>query len=121
MGIFPSYYEPWGYTPPECLAMGIPTVTTDLSGFGAYVLNNISNAQHHGISVLNRSTQSADQTIEDLTNHVLRFLQLSRRERIQLRNRAERLTERFDWAVLAEHYHKSQNLALERALNYLPA
>ncbi len=37
LGIFPSYYEPWGYTPMECVAMGVPAVTTDLSGFGAYV------------------------------------------------------------------------------------
>lgn len=120
MGIFPSYYEPWGYTPPECLALGIPTVTTDLSGFGAYALGNISNAQHHGICVLNRSSQSPDQAIEDLTNHILRFLQLSRRERIQLRNRAERLTERFDWSVLVRHYHEAHDLALERTLAYLP-
>ena len=37
MGVFPSYYEPWGYTPMECVALGVPAVTTDLSGFGAYV------------------------------------------------------------------------------------
>src|SRR5690606_30993851 len=37
MGIFPSYYEPWGYTPMECVASGVPTVTTDLAGFGSYV------------------------------------------------------------------------------------
>ena len=36
MGIFPSYYEPWGYTPMECVALGLPSITTDLSGFGAY-------------------------------------------------------------------------------------
>ncbi|NDC36709.1 MAG: glycogen synthase, partial [Proteobacteria bacterium] len=108
-------------TPPECLAMGIPTVTTDLSGFGAYAQANISNAAHHGICILNRSSQSADQTIEELTNHVFRFLQLSRRERIQLRNRAERLTERFDWSVLGSHYHEAHDLALERALAHLPS
>jgi glycogen(starch) synthase len=36
VGIFPSYYEPWGYTPMECVALGLPAVTTDLSGFGAW-------------------------------------------------------------------------------------
>ena len=114
MGIFPSYYEPWGYTPPECLAMGLPTVTTDLSGFGAYVAGNVSNAQHHGIYVLNRSTQSPEKSIDDLTDHIFRFLQLSRRERIELRNRAERLTDRFDWSVLSRHYHESHDDAIQR-------
>ena len=37
MGVFPSYYEPWGYTPAECTIMGIPSVTTNLSGFGCYM------------------------------------------------------------------------------------
>jgi glycogen(starch) synthase len=32
LGVFPSYYEPWGYTPAECTVMGIPSVTTNLSG-----------------------------------------------------------------------------------------
>ena len=41
MGIFPSYYEPWGYTPMEAIAMGVPAVTSDLSGFGAYVQSNV--------------------------------------------------------------------------------
>ena len=37
MGVFPSYYEPWGYTPAECTALGIPSVTTNLSGFGCFI------------------------------------------------------------------------------------
>lgn len=61
MGVFPSYYEPWGYTPPECLALGLPTVTTDLTGFGAYVSANISNAQHHGITCLTVPTVLEEQ------------------------------------------------------------
>ncbi len=34
MGVFASYYEPWGYTPAECTVMGVPSITTNLSGFG---------------------------------------------------------------------------------------
>lgn len=40
LGVFPSYYEPWGYTPAECTVMGIPSVTTNLSGFGCFIVNN---------------------------------------------------------------------------------
>jgi glycosyltransferase involved in cell wall biosynthesis len=42
LGVFPSYYEPWGYTPLECMARGVPTVTSDLSGFGDYMKGNIN-------------------------------------------------------------------------------
>lgn len=113
MGVFPSSYEPWGYTPLECIALGIPSVTTDLSGFGGFVQKHIVNPDKHGIYVLNRTSRGVDQSIEDLTNHVLIFSQLSRRERIELRNRAERLTELFDWSVLARHYHTAHDQALE--------
>ena len=48
LGIFPSYYEPWGYTPMECIALGVPAVTTDLSGFGAYVESHLAEQQASG-------------------------------------------------------------------------
>jgi glycogen(starch) synthase len=112
MGIFPSYYEPWGYTPLECLALGLPTVTTDLSGFGAYVARHVPDALQNGVLVLNRSRESAEGCIEHLTSFLTRFCELSRRERISLRNRAERITERFTWDVMAAHYHRAHSAAL---------
>lgn len=117
MGIFPSYYEPWGYTPMECIALGVPAVTTDLSGFGAYVLRHVP-GQHKrgipGIAVLDRRHASFDQTTNALVDHLIRFVQLQRRERIELRNRVERLGELFDWSNLVRHYDEAHNLALER-------
>lgn len=115
IGVFPSYYEPWGYTPLECLALGHPTVTSDLSGFGGYVQEHIPDALQSGILVLNRSTQSNEEAISDLAHFLFRFCELSRRERIALRNRAERLTERFTWATLGQEYHRAHDLALIRS------
>jgi len=112
MGVFPSYYEPWGYTPLECLALGLPTVTTDLSGFGAYVERHVPDALQNGVLVLNRSKTSADSCIEQLTAFLAKFCELNRRERIALRNRAERITERFTWDVMAAHYHRAHSEAL---------
>lgn len=113
MGIFPSYYEPWGYTPLECLALGLPTVTTDLSGFGAYVERHVPDALQNGVLVLNRSKLAAENCIEQLTSFLVRFCELNRRERIALRNRAERITERFTWDVMAAHYHRAHTEALK--------
>jgi len=114
MGIFPSYYEPWGYTPMECVAMGVPAVTTDLSGFGAYVQHEIPNHAEQGLGVINRRTQNFDQSTNELVDHLFSFVQLSRRQRIELRNRTERLSELFDWSVLSRHYTEAHNLALAR-------
>jgi glycogen(starch) synthase len=114
MGIFPSYYEPWGYTPMESIASGVPAVTTDTSGFGAYVQRHIPDAAENGVLVLNRRTQSFDRAAEDLTQYLFDFVRLNRRQRIELRNKTERLGELFDWSQLVKQYHVAHDLALER-------
>jgi len=114
MGVFPSYYEPWGYTPMESIALGVPAVTTDLSGFGAYVQRHIPNSEEQGIYVSKRGGHGFDDTAEDLARHLFDFCRLSRRQRIELRNRVERLGEMFDWSTLVRHYHEAHDLALER-------
>lgn len=114
MGIFPSYYEPWGYTPMECVALGLPAITTDLSGFGAYVERHLPNHEERGILVLDRRSKGFDQTVEDMANYLMYFVQLNRRQRIELRNKVERLGELFDWSNLVKHYDEAHAMALER-------
>jgi glycogen(starch) synthase len=115
LGVFPSYYEPWGYTPLECIALGLPTVTTDLSGFGGYVQEHISGSESSGIVVLKRSIKSDLEVTVDLANYLYWFTQRSRRERIELRNKAERLTEHFDWSTLIKNYRIAHEAALSAA------
>jgi glycogen synthase len=114
MGVFPSNYEPWGYTPMESIALGVPAVTTDLSGFGAYVRRQISNHDENGIKVLDRRDRSFEEATSALVEHLLRFVMMTRRQRIELRNKVERLGERFDWSALISHYHDAHALALSR-------
>ena len=114
MGIFPSYYEPWGYTPMECVALGLPSITTDLSGFGAYAEHHVPNAAHQGICVLNRRTKSFQETTSNMVDYLMNFVQMNRRQRIEMRNRVERLSELFDWSALVVHYHEAHDMALER-------
>jgi glycogen(starch) synthase len=114
MGIFPSYYEPWGYTPMECVALGLPSVTTDLSGFGAYVQRHIPEKEERGIVVLPRREAGFDAAADMLADYLVNFVQLTRRQRIELRNRVERMGELFDWSALARHYDEAHSMALER-------
>ena len=114
MGVFPSYYEPWGYTPLECVARGVPAITSDLSGFGDYVLQTIPDPEQKGIFVVHRQEKSFDESAEELTEMLWQFVQLSRRERIMQRNAVESSAELFDWKNLRVHYDRAYALALER-------
>lgn len=120
LGIFPSYYEPWGYTPMESIALGVPAVTTDLSGFGAYVERHIEGARDQGIMVLKRRNRSFDQSADELVEYLLEFISLNRRQRIELRNKTERASELFDWSALVSHYHEAHDLALQRTGGVIP-
>lgn len=114
MGVFPSYYEPWGYTPMECVASGVPAVTSDLAGFGSYVLKNIQDPNSRGLCVIGRRYASWDQSAHQLTEALFNFCLKDRRARIEMRNRIERLSEYFDWSNLVVHYTEAHRLALQR-------
>ena len=114
LGLFTSYYEPWGYTPMESVALGVPAVTTNLSGFGAYVERHVPNHEDQGIFVMNRRSASFDDSCNDLVDRLLSFVKLNRRQRIELRNKTERMSEIFDWSKLVRHYHDAHDLAIER-------
>ncbi len=112
MGIFPSYYEPWGYTPLECIASGIPSVTSDLSGFGSFVESSITEPDKSGIFVLKRKHQSFNDTSENLANIMFDFVKMNRRERIMQRNKVEASSILFDWEKLGKYYDKAYGLAI---------
>ncbi|EMG48943.1 gsy-1 Glycogen [starch] synthase [Candida maltosa Xu316] len=115
LGVFPSYYEPWGYTPAECTVMGIPSITTNLSGFGCYMEDLIENTTDYGIYIVDRRMKSVDESINQLTDYMYDFASKTRRNRINQRNRVERLSDLLDWRRVGIEYVKARNLALRRA------
>ncbi|XP_073505588.1 glycogen [starch] synthase, liver [Phyllobates terribilis] len=114
LGVFPSYYEPWGYTPAECTVMGIPSVTTNLSGFGCFMQEHVADPAAYGIYILDRRFRSPDESCNQLTQILYSFCQQSRRQRIIQRNRTERLSDLLDWRYLGRFYMHSRHLALCR-------
>ena len=113
LGIFPSYYEPWGYTPMECIASGVPAITCDLSGFGEFVLRTIPNHENSGLYVVRRSKQTDVVSAEQMAEFFITFIHSSRRSRITMRNEVERCAENFDWKYLISHYLKAYSMASE--------
>ncbi|KAJ9227114.1 CAZyme family GT3 [Paecilomyces variotii] len=115
LGVFPSYYEPWGYTPAECTVMGVPSITTNLSGFGCYMEELIENSSDYGIYIVDRRMKGVDDSVNHLTTCMYDFAMKSRRQRINQRNRTERLSDLLDWKRMGLEYVKARQLALRRA------
>jgi len=114
LGVFPSYYEPWGYTPLESIALGVPAVTSDLSGFGSYLKHLMPDHASKGIYVVPRRHSDFNRASEELTDRLFRFASLSRRDRVVLRNSVESFSDHFDWHNLGRRYHETHDLALDR-------
>ncbi|CAR30917.1 ZYRO0E05566p [Zygosaccharomyces rouxii] len=117
LGVFPSYYEPWGYTPAECTVMGVPSITTNLSGFGAYMedLIEVDQAKDYGIYIVDRRFKAPEESVEQLVDYMEDFCKKNRRQRINQRNRTERLSDLLDWRRMGLEYVKAKQLALRRA------
>ncbi len=115
LGVFPSAYEPWGYTPLECVASGVPAITSDLAGFGRYVAEKYPEHDRWGLTVLKRRGRPYHAAAADLARWMLAFCRLDRRGRIDLRNEVERHAGEFDWTRLARAYHQAHDLALQRS------
>jgi len=114
LGIFPSYYEPWGYTPPECIARGVPAITSDLCGFGTYIMKNMPDYGQRGMFVVHRRYKSWDDSTNELTNWLYDFTTMERRDRIDLRNKVESSSEHFDWSNLLKYYDLAYDMVRQR-------
>ncbi|MCA9245274.1 MAG: glycogen/starch synthase, partial [Phycisphaerales bacterium] len=113
IGVFPSYYEPWGYTPMECVIRGVPAITSDLSGFGAYVMEHFPEHNSDGMLVARRQGVGFETSVYQVTGWLHALTRMSLRERIAVRNRVETHAEFFDWAEMNKHYRVARRRALE--------
>ena len=171
LGVFPSYYEPWyaplgthawgaaanccirergghdraghrGYTPAECTVMGVPSITTNLAGFGCFMQEKVERPSDYGIYIVDRRMKAPNESIEQMADFMLNFCSkrcacaslmparrahantparappaavvpspwTSRRQRINLRNRTERLSDLLDWKTMGLEYIKVRAL-----------
>lgn len=105
LGIFPSLYEPWGYTPLETLAAGVMAITSDLTGFATYVKEKqFLKETNPGLWILKRKSTSDKESIEELFKILLKITLMKRNERIQNKYEARSLASNFDWQILVKHY-----------------
>ena len=117
LGVFPSFYEPWGYTPLEAGALGVSSVTTDLAGFGRYVGKLPRSKENEGVFVLKRFGNEDNTIINELTNIMYNFSNLPKLDRIANKLEARRLASTADWKFFIKNYIEAHNLALKRVFD----
>ncbi|MFH1181666.1 MAG: hypothetical protein V1702_01790 [Candidatus Woesearchaeota archaeon] len=117
LGVFPSYYEPWGYTPLEAAALGVSSLTTDLAGFGRYLEAQGLKDDIPGIFVIKRFNRKDEEVIEELSRAMTKFADFSKEDRIKNKIEAKRLSSTADWKNFVENYIKAHNLAVVKRWN----
>ena len=114
IGVFPSYYEPWGYTPLETAALGVASITTDLGGFGQFLNSKHSQHKNPGIFVLSMLNKNKEQRIDEIYNTLYYFANLSREERIKNKIESKNLASLVDWKKIIRYYIKAHDRAVEK-------
>jgi glycogen(starch) synthase len=112
-GIFPSYYEPWGYTPVETAANGALSITTDLAGFGQYLKENTQDYERKGIRVLERHNREEGEVADDLAEMIDEIVGYSKTEITERKHNARKLAQMTSWKKLGENYREAHEKALE--------
>ncbi|MBW2972579.1 hypothetical protein KY359_06085 [Candidatus Woesearchaeota archaeon] len=113
LGVFPSFYEPWGYTPLESGALGVASITSDLAGFGRYIQQHISE-ECLGICVLDRMGRTDDDTVEILKEKLHAYSMMNKKDRVNNKVEARRLANKGDWDMLIDNYIDAQNMCIKR-------
>ncbi len=109
--VFPSYYEPWGYTPLESAALGVPAITTDLAGYGRFIKDK---TEKGGIYDLDRMGKTDYETVTQFVQILLNYCKMHKKERVAQKIRAKNLSTLADWNIFINNYIEAHNLALEK-------
>jgi glycosyltransferase involved in cell wall biosynthesis len=112
--VFPSYYEPWGYTPLESIAFGVPTVTTDLAGFGLWAKESgiSGNRLTEGVEVIERTDGNYFEVAENIKNSVVNYSKLTNKEILRTKSSTQTLSKKASWAQFIKYYYEAYDKAL---------
>lgn len=112
--VFPSYYEPWGYTPLESIAFHIPTITTDLSGFGRWV-KPYSEQIADGVEVIHRTDSNWQEVVSNVANTICAYLSLPVDAQKEARSKANAIALKASWKEFFRYYQQAYHIALTKA------
>ena len=112
--VFPSYYEPWGYTPLESVAFHVPCVTTDLAGFGIWA-NEVKGGASQiedGVKTIHRSDYNFNEVSDSIVDTLLKFSKMEKKQVTLVRRNAAKIAEKALWLHFIKYYYRAYDKAL---------
>ncbi len=115
--IYPSYYEPWGYTPLEAVAFKVPCITTDLAGFGLWANKEFGHNGElkDGVKVIHRTDYNYSEVADAIKDTVAQFSNMTQKEIDSCRKQADALSKKALWSEFIKYYHEAYDIALRKA------
>jgi glycosyltransferase involved in cell wall biosynthesis len=115
--IYPSYYEPWGYTPLEAVAFKVPCITTDLAGFGLWA-NTVfgkTGEIEDGVKVIHRTDYNYSEVADNIKDTVALFSGMTKKQIDVCRKNADALSKKALWSEFIKYYYEAYDIALRKA------
>jgi glycosyltransferase involved in cell wall biosynthesis len=113
--VFPSYYEPWGYTPLESMAFHVPTICTSLSGYGVWCEEQGCTTIDKGVAVIYRNDSNTDEVVGHIVNTIAYYTSLTPRKVAAARKAAVELALKAEWQHFFPYYREAYAIALKKA------
>ena len=115
--VYPSYYEPWGYTPLEAVAFKVPCITTDLAGFGLWANTEKGSYSEieDGVKVLHRTDYNYSEVADGIKDTVVRYSNFNNSIVNKCRRNAEKLSHKALWSEFIRYYEQAYDIALRKA------
>lgn len=117
LSVYPSYYEPWGYTPLESVAFKVPCITTDLAGFGVWA-NTVKGAPSEiedGVKTIHRTDYNYSEVADTIKDTVVKFASMTEAQVKKARSAADKLSKKALWSEFIEYYREAYDVALQKA------
>ena len=114
LSIYPSYYEPWGYTPLESIAFKVPCITTDLAGFGLWA-NSEKGAYSEiedGVKTIHRTDYNYSEVADVIKDTVSKFSNMTEAQVKKARSNADKLSKKALWSEFIKYYWQAYDFAL---------
>ncbi len=112
--VFASYYEPWGYTPLESVAFGVPTVTTTLAGFGMWVAKQ---SNHNGVDIVRRDDYNEREVVLQITDVIHKYMDMDAEAMAEARESAQEIAATALWKRLFNEYKRAYEEALDNSVS----
>lgn len=118
VAVFPSYYEPWGYTPLESAAFGVPTITTDLAGFGQWVLDSFGDdSDKTGIKVLHRTDSNYSDVVQAVASSLINLYVMDAKQVLAVKRGARSTSKVASWENFIKYYDEAYQHAIAKRIN----